>query len=257
METQKFVYFFKKSSKFEFWLVLKRWNHSFVNISPTIVIDTSMERSSRVLQHGNIKVWFFFQKNSKLNFDLYFVRLVFFLSSKLNFDLYFALCQRDVSTSTYMTTSGMHRRPFEGRHLVSYSINRFGTVKRNFLRKPECYELINFHERSLNSLQLVNNVSCWKLHQQETALSTMLQTSHNFNYISRKGKRNACGSHHKQLRCLWFSRFFAALLVVWTHPEYAKNNFLSKFKKKSKIKREKLSPIWKKGITTRIIGEKV
>ena len=37
----------------------------------------------------------FFQKSSKLNFDLYFVCLVFFLSSKLNFDLYFDLYQRD------------------------------------------------------------------------------------------------------------------------------------------------------------------
>ena len=36
----------------------KRNHHSFVNISPTLVIDTSMERSSRVLQHGNIKIWF-------------------------------------------------------------------------------------------------------------------------------------------------------------------------------------------------------
>ena len=44
-------------------------NHpSFVNISPTIVNDTSMERSSRVLQHGNPKIWFSFQKRSKLNF---------------------------------------------------------------------------------------------------------------------------------------------------------------------------------------------
>ena len=30
----------------------------------------------------------------KLNFDLYFVWLFFFLSSKLNFDLYFDLCWR-------------------------------------------------------------------------------------------------------------------------------------------------------------------
>ena len=87
--------FFFLSSKFEFWLVMISWNHhSFVHISPTIVIDTSMERSSRVLHHGNIKIWFFFQKKSKLNFDLYFVWLVFFLSSKMNFDLYFDLCQR-------------------------------------------------------------------------------------------------------------------------------------------------------------------
>ena len=31
----------------------KRNHPGFVNISPTLVIDTSMERSSRVLQHGN------------------------------------------------------------------------------------------------------------------------------------------------------------------------------------------------------------
>ena len=64
-----FFFFFQKSSKFEFWLVTKSWNHhSFVNISPTLVIDTSMERSSRVLQHGNQKIcFFFFRKSSKLN----------------------------------------------------------------------------------------------------------------------------------------------------------------------------------------------
>ena len=43
-------------------------NHPvFVNISPTLVIDTSMERSSRVLQHGKPKNWFFFSKSLKLN----------------------------------------------------------------------------------------------------------------------------------------------------------------------------------------------
>ena len=58
----------QKSLKFEFWLLTKSWNHhSFVNISPTLVIDTSTERSSRVLQHENQKIWFFFQKSSKLN----------------------------------------------------------------------------------------------------------------------------------------------------------------------------------------------
>ena len=56
METQKFEFFFQKSSKFEIWLLAKSWNHlSFVDISPTLVIDTSMERSSRVLHHGNPK----------------------------------------------------------------------------------------------------------------------------------------------------------------------------------------------------------
>ena len=62
METQKFD-FFQKSSKFEFWLLTKSWNHlSFVNISLALVIDTSMERSSRVLHHGDPEMWFFFQK---------------------------------------------------------------------------------------------------------------------------------------------------------------------------------------------------
>ena len=127
----KIWFFFQRSSKFKFWLVTKSWNHlSSVNISLTIVIDTSMERSSWVLQHGNIKIWL--KKKSKLNFDLYFVWLLFFLSSKLNFDLYFELCQRDeiiqvgFNKHLYMTTSGMHRRPFEGRHLVVYlSFNIF------------------------------------------------------------------------------------------------------------------------------------
>ena len=44
----------------------KRNHHSFVNISPTLVIDTSMERSSRVLQHGNPKIGFFFSKKFEI-----------------------------------------------------------------------------------------------------------------------------------------------------------------------------------------------
>ena len=61
--------FFQKSSKFEFWILTKSWNHlSFVNISPTLLIYTSMEWSSRVLQLGNLKISFFFQKSSKFDF---------------------------------------------------------------------------------------------------------------------------------------------------------------------------------------------
>ena len=69
----KIWFFFQKSSKFEFWLLTKSWNHlSFVNISPTLVIDTSMERSLRVLQHGNKKNWFFcFKKVQYSNFDFW------------------------------------------------------------------------------------------------------------------------------------------------------------------------------------------
>ena len=48
----------------------KRNPLSFVNISPTLVIDTSMERSSRVLHHGNPKIWFFFFKKVRnLTYD--------------------------------------------------------------------------------------------------------------------------------------------------------------------------------------------
>ena len=156
-------FFFQKSSKFEFWLLTKSWNHlSFVNISPTLVIDTSMEwssrvlytmetqkcenfsksskltklnsfrtpsfrmprkkkrpgfvnisptwvidmsteRSSRVLQHGNQKIWFFFFKKV-----WNWIRLVFWLVLK----------SWNHSSRTYRSTLGMHRRPFEGRHLV-------------------------------------------------------------------------------------------------------------------------------------------
>ena len=47
-------------------------HHSFVNISPTLVIDTSMERASRVLQHGNLLIWKKkIKKVKNLNFDLW------------------------------------------------------------------------------------------------------------------------------------------------------------------------------------------
>ena len=60
--------------KFEIQTFLtKSWNHlSFVNISPTLVIDTSMERSLRVLQHGNSKIWIFYSKKFKIEFWLVF-----------------------------------------------------------------------------------------------------------------------------------------------------------------------------------------
>ena len=42
---------------------LRKKNHSgFVNICPTLVIDTSMETSSRVPQHGNPRSWIFKKK---------------------------------------------------------------------------------------------------------------------------------------------------------------------------------------------------
>ena len=48
----------------------KRNHPSLVNISPTLVNDTSMEMFSRVLLHGNPKNWISFKKRSKFNFDL-------------------------------------------------------------------------------------------------------------------------------------------------------------------------------------------
>ena len=45
----------------------KRNHPGFVNIRLTLVIGTSMERSSRELQHGTPKIWFLF---FKFNFDL-------------------------------------------------------------------------------------------------------------------------------------------------------------------------------------------
>ena len=63
----KIWFFFQKSLKFEFWLLTKSWNHlRFVNISNTLVIDTSMERFSLVLHHGNPKIWFFFSKKFEI-----------------------------------------------------------------------------------------------------------------------------------------------------------------------------------------------
>ena len=161
----KIWFFFQKSSKFEFWLLTKTWNYlSFVNISPTLVIDTSIEWSWRVLHHGNPEMWNFFKKFEidKIEFFPYpefpyaekknrpgFVNisptlvidtsterssstttwepknLIFFFqkSSKLNSTCILTCAEelksfKWVSTCTYMSTSGMHRRPFEGRHLV-------------------------------------------------------------------------------------------------------------------------------------------
>ena len=68
----KIWFFFQNSSKFEFWFLTKSWNHfSFVNICPTLAIDTSMEMSSRVLHHGKPKIWFFFKKVRNSNFDFW------------------------------------------------------------------------------------------------------------------------------------------------------------------------------------------
>ena len=123
----------------------------FVNISPSVVIGTSMERSSRELQYGNPKIDLL---RSKLNFvlcwyqsysstiihewkslkillncfltfaELLRIALFFSLSIKIHVGLNIYV----LTTCTFMfrqvciiepsffnTTSGMHRRPSEGR----------------------------------------------------------------------------------------------------------------------------------------------
>ena len=77
METQKFDFFFFfffffflkfKIVEIEFCLYPEKRNHpGFVDIDPTLVIATSMEKSSRVLSHGAQKIELLC---SKLNFDL-------------------------------------------------------------------------------------------------------------------------------------------------------------------------------------------
>ena len=52
---------FQKNIEIEFWLAFwlmpKCWNHhSFVDISPTAVIDTSMNLYSQVIKEGNLKI---------------------------------------------------------------------------------------------------------------------------------------------------------------------------------------------------------
>ena len=54
-------------------------DHCFGNICPALVIDTSMERFSRVPYYNmeTHKFDFFFQKSSKMNFDLCWIDLSF------------------------------------------------------------------------------------------------------------------------------------------------------------------------------------
>ena len=50
----------------------KSWNHvSSVNIIPTLVIDTSREKSSRVLHHGSRKIRIFSKKFEIYKIDFY------------------------------------------------------------------------------------------------------------------------------------------------------------------------------------------
>ena len=111
----------------------KRNHHSFVNISPTLVIDTSMERSSHE---------YYTMETQKFDF---------FLKFEIEFDLYFDLCWRgeiiqvglnmhlyvdigDASSSLWGSTSSLNFIPFFIVNTVVF-YNYCPTSPSRFLRK--------------------------------------------------------------------------------------------------------------------------
>ena len=134
----------------------KRNHPSFINISPTLAIDTSMGRSSRVLQHRMPKISFSFQKWVEIKVWLLFwliflkkhaylsVSAVMFFKQSLAYTVHIDWCNHAIhkhsrsSQHMWVLTKctfifrqvctielhslirhrGMHRRHFEGRHLV-------------------------------------------------------------------------------------------------------------------------------------------
>ena len=140
IETQRvdFFFFFLKFEIGEIKIFCpypeKRNRPGFVDISPTLVIDTSMERSSRVLQHGNPKIWFFFQKNLKLNFDM--CQRAEIVQVGLNKYLYDDI--GDASSSLRGSTSSF----FSGPHSPnSFTVGWWGKYTYIFRSKS----LLNFH----------------------------------------------------------------------------------------------------------------
>ena len=125
----------------------KRNHHSFVNISPTLVIDTSMERSSRVLYHQQS---FFFIKNAYPSLSA-----VMFCKQFLAYTVHIERCyhsihkhscgSQHISVLTRCTfvfrqvctikPSFFNRRPFEGRHLAFILCYEKTIIKKRFLLK--------------------------------------------------------------------------------------------------------------------------
>ena len=72
-QPQNLIFFLKFEIEFcpypDFPYAENRNRPGFVDISPTLVIDTSTERFSRVLQHGNQK-FDSFSKKFEIEFDL-------------------------------------------------------------------------------------------------------------------------------------------------------------------------------------------
>ena len=78
----------------------KRNHPSFVNNSPTLVIDTSMERSSRILHHGNPKNVILFKKKKKK--ILIFIRFKYFNFS----DAAPSPCEEDIYRDVNLVLEG-------------------------------------------------------------------------------------------------------------------------------------------------------
>ena len=72
----------------------KEFTPGFINVSPTVVIATTMKMYLQVLQHRNTKTYL------KTTYIFMFQQVCI------------------IEPSFIKTTSGMHRRLFEGRHLV-------------------------------------------------------------------------------------------------------------------------------------------
>ena len=102
---KKFNYFFFKKVQNWIWFVPKSWNHlSFVNISPTLVIDISMERYSQVLATTwKPKKIYFLLKSLKLNFALCW-RAEINIQVGLNMHLYDNIGDASLSVGGLMTS---------------------------------------------------------------------------------------------------------------------------------------------------------
>ena len=76
--------------------------------------------------------WVFRKKLKKNTFWVFFSEAKFFMRKKtcLKKKMFLFRIASLVATCTYMSTSGMHRRPFEGRHLASlfYYFDTIGSI---------------------------------------------------------------------------------------------------------------------------------
>ena len=148
----------------------KRNHHSFLNISPTLVIDTSMERSS--LQHGTQRI--IFKKSCFWHCILTCAQLFLVLLASF-FSFYgtlMGLLSRAVhkhscwSQHAFVhlcfdkTTSRMHSRLFKGRHLVFF-IGFFIIICAIEVCCRVCLHCPLYLNRNKISAELTTNLFLW------------------------------------------------------------------------------------------------